>query len=91
MLNIVRVGNIDDDVENLLKARFIREADENYPEGALHMNVENELAMKKLEAVLNEVQGLSLELGFNDFDLQKQKSFGAGQMYTALSRIFVFL
>ena len=55
------------------------------------MNVENELAMKKLEAVLNEVQGLSLELGFNDFDLQKQKSFGAGQMYTALSRKFVFL
>ena len=37
LLNKVRVGNIDDDVENLLKARFIRESDENYPEDALHM------------------------------------------------------
>ena len=37
LLNKVRVGNIDDDVENLLKARFIRETDENYPEDALHM------------------------------------------------------
>ena len=28
LLNKVRVSNIDDDVENLLKARFIRESDE---------------------------------------------------------------
>ena len=33
------------------------------------------------------VQGLSLEQGVIDFDLQKQKSFGPGQMYTALSRV----
>ena len=29
----VRVGNIDDDAEKLLKARFIHESDENYPKG----------------------------------------------------------
>ena len=28
LLNKVQVGNIDDDVENLLEARFIRESDE---------------------------------------------------------------
>ena len=56
MLNKVRVSNIDDD-ENLLKARFIRESDENYPENALHMYVENKPAMKKNEAVLNELLG----------------------------------
>ena len=33
------------------------------------------------------VQGLSLEQGVIDFDLRKQKSFGPGQMYTALSRV----
>ena len=38
MLNKGRVGNIDDDVENLLMARFIRKSDENYPKDALHMH-----------------------------------------------------
>ena len=54
LLNKVRVGNIDDDVKNLLKARFIRESDENYREDALHMYAENEPAIKRNEAVLNE-------------------------------------
>ena len=34
----------------------------------------------------NKVQVLSLEQGVIDFDLQKQKSFGRGQMYTVLNR-----
>ena len=37
-LSKVRAGNIDDDVENLLKATFIRESDENHPKDALHMH-----------------------------------------------------
>ena len=37
LLNKVRVGNINDDTENLLKARFIHESDENFPKDALHM------------------------------------------------------
>ena len=41
LLNKVRVGNIDDDVENLLKTRFIPESDGNYPKDALHMYAEN--------------------------------------------------
>ena len=49
LLNKVRVGNTDDDddddAENLLKARFLCESDENYPKDALHMYAENEPAM----------------------------------------------
>ena len=49
----VRVGNIDDEVEKLLKARFIDESDENYPVDVLHMYTENKPAVKRNEAVLN--------------------------------------
>ena len=38
LLNKVRVGNIDDDVKKLLKATFIYESGENYPEDVLHMH-----------------------------------------------------
>ena len=54
-LNKVRDGNIDDDAEKLLKARFI--SDENYPKDALHMYAENEPAMERNEAVLNDLPG----------------------------------
>ena len=53
MLNKVQIGNIDDDVEKLLKARFIHESDENYPKDALHMLSQNELAMRSNETALN--------------------------------------
>ena len=43
LLNEVWVGSIGDDVENLLKARFICESDKNFP--------------KRNEAVLNELPG----------------------------------
>ena len=57
LLNKVRVGNIDDEVETLLNARFIHESDENYPVDALHMYAENEPAVKRNEAVLNNLPG----------------------------------
>ena len=57
MLNKVRVGNIEDDIENWLKARFIDESDGNYPKGALHLYAENEPAMKRNESVLNNLPG----------------------------------
>ena len=57
MLNKVCVGNIDDEVENLLKSRFTQKSDENYPKDALHMYAENEPAMKRNEGVLNELPG----------------------------------
>ena len=47
LLNQVQSGNIDNNVENLFKARFIQEFDENYPKDALHMYAENEPAMKR--------------------------------------------
>ena len=36
---------------------------------------------------IHKVQGLSLEEGVINFDLEKQRKFGQGQMYTALSRV----
>ena len=57
LLNKIRVGNIDDDVENLLKARFINQSDENYSKDTLHMYEENEPAMKKNKVVLNNLPG----------------------------------
>ena len=38
-------------------------------------------------STVHKVQGRSLEQGLIDFDLQKEKSFGPGQMYTALSGV----
>ena len=57
LLSKVPVGNIDDDIEHLLKAIFICESDENYPKDALHMYAEIELGMKRNKAVLNEFPG----------------------------------
>ena len=46
MLNKVRLGNIDDDVKQILKARFVCDSDENYnPKDGLHMYAENEPAI----------------------------------------------
>lgn len=55
MLDKVRVDNIDDNVEKLLKARFIYDSDKNYPKDALQLHAENEPDAKKDEAVLNKV------------------------------------
>ena len=57
MPNKVRADNIDDDVEKLLKAWSIHESDENYPKDVLRMYAEDGLAMKRNEAVLNDLPG----------------------------------
>ena len=54
---LIKFELIDDDVENLLKARLIHESDKNYAKDALHMYAENEPAMKRNEAVLNDLPG----------------------------------
>ena len=41
LLNKVRVGNIDNNVENILKARFISKNNPSYPIEALHIFAEN--------------------------------------------------
>ena len=46
MLKKAWVGNINDDVEKLIKASFILESDENYPINAFNMYAENDPAMK---------------------------------------------
>ena len=53
LLNKVQVGNIDDGVKKLLKARFIHESDENCPKDALY--TENEPAVAR--AVVNDLPG----------------------------------
>ena len=55
LLNKVRVGNIDDGKEKLLKARFIHESNENYPKDTLY--TENEPAIKRNGAVVNDLPG----------------------------------
>ena len=58
LLNKVWVANIDDDyVEQLLKVRFIHESNENYPKDTLHLYGENEPAMKRDDAALNDLPG----------------------------------
>ena len=47
LLNKVRVGKINDDVEKLLKARFTYESDENYPEYVLQMMSSDVLPSRK--------------------------------------------
>ena len=59
LLNKVRVGNINADVEKLFKARFIHESDDTYAKYALYMNAEKDPAMKRNDAALND---LSIEL-----------------------------
>ena len=49
LLNKVRVGNIDDDVEKLLKARFIHKSEVNNPTNALQMYAENEPVVEKMK------------------------------------------
>ena len=66
LLKKVRVGNVDDDGENLLKARFIHESDENYPKAALYIYAKNESVMKRSEAVLNELPGELYRIEAND-------------------------
>ena len=41
LLNKIRVGNVDEHVEDKLKARFIEKTDENYPHSSLHIFAEN--------------------------------------------------
>ena len=63
LLNKVWVGNIDDDAENLLKARFIHGSDENHPKDALHSYAENKPAIKRNETILNELPGELYTIG----------------------------
>ena len=66
LLNKFRVGKINDDVENLLKARFIHESDENYQKNVLHMYAENNSAMEKNEAVLKDLPSELYTIEAND-------------------------
>ena len=56
-LNKVWAGNIDNDAEKLLRARFVSESDENFPKDALHIYAENEPAMERNEAARNDLPG----------------------------------
>ena len=57
LLNEVRIDNMGDDVEKLLKARFIYESDKDYWKVVLHIYTENEPAIKSNDVVLNGLPG----------------------------------
>ena len=58
MLNKVRVGNADNGMEQLLTARIVCDFEEKfYPKDALHMYAENETAIGRNKAVLNNFRG----------------------------------
>ena len=58
MLNKVRVGNADNGMEQLLTARTVCDFEEKfYPKDALHMYAENETAIGRNKAVLNNFRG----------------------------------
>ena len=51
VLNKIRKGSIDDDVEHTLKARFLET--KSYPEHAVHMSAENKPVKRHNETELN--------------------------------------
>ena len=53
LLNKVRVGNVDENVENVLRSRFINKHDPLYPIEALHIFAENSPAKVHNETMLN--------------------------------------
>ena len=64
--NKFRVGNTNDNLKKLLKTKFVNESDENYPKVVLHMCTQNEPAMKRNEAVLNDLTGEFYAIEAND-------------------------
>ena len=66
MLDEVRIGNMDDDVEKLLQPRFIYESDEDYWKVVLHIYAENEPAIKSNDVVLNYLPGETYTIEAHD-------------------------
>ena len=73
LVNNLRVGNVDDHVENLLMAKFIYEPDRNFSKDALHMHEENKTAARRNESVLNELSGKSYTIEANGKTLDNCK------------------
>ena len=57
LLNKVRLDNTDDTKKLLSGQVYTHESDENYLKDPLHMYVENKLALKRNEVVLNDLPG----------------------------------
>ena len=55
LLNKVRIADINRDYENLLKYKFVKPKDENYPHHAIHMWAENSPVSKHSALMLNNV------------------------------------
>ena len=55
LLNKIRVGNVDQNVEKQIRERFIEESNTNYPENALHMFAENYLTVKHHRKMLDKL------------------------------------
>ena len=53
VLNKVCLSTVSENIEKLLKARFINQSDKNYPHDALHMYAENAPTVLRNQTVLN--------------------------------------
>ena len=66
LLNKVRIGDIDESVESLLRQRFIEPGSVDYSHDALHIFGENEPANKHNEEMLNRISGPSIQVAAID-------------------------
>ena len=57
LLNKIRVGIVDEEVERLLRSRFVTKGSQSYPKHALHMFAENHPVVDYNELMLNQVDG----------------------------------
>ena len=57
LLNKIRIGDIDADVQQKLKARFMIETGDNYPQNAVHMFAENYPTVVHNKKILDTLPG----------------------------------
>ena len=57
LLNKIRIGDIDADVQQKLKVKFINETADNYPQNAVHMFTENYPAVVHNKKILDTLPG----------------------------------
>ena len=66
LLNKIRVGNVDEDVEYELKSRFIEKTKKEFPHDKLHIFAENEFASRHNKQFLECLSGDTLKIDVID-------------------------
>ena len=66
ILNKVRVGNLDSEVERTLKLRIICSSDLHYPKYALHVFAENVPVFNHNKVILDQINGMPITIDATD-------------------------